>query len=85
MTVGSFDVDVFIYVINLLDTDNPTGAFFRTGDPSYDGWLSTPSGQSTAALYGPGYTALYTALNNGKNSGNYGAPRQIRFGFKLDY
>ena len=84
-SLGNFDLNVYLYVINLLDTDNPTGAFFRTGDPSDDGYLSTSTGQSQTQQWGPQYVSLYRALNNGKNSGNYGPPRQIRFGFKLDY
>ena len=34
---------------------------------------------------GPQYVAFYNAVNLGKNSGNWGPPRQIRFGLKLDY
>jgi hypothetical protein len=27
---------------------------------------------------------MYTAINLGRNSGNYGTPRQIRFGVKIE-
>ena len=40
--VGPLDLNFYVYVINLLGTDNPTDAFFRTGDPADDGWFSTP-------------------------------------------
>ena len=46
--VGPLDLNVYIYVINLLGTDNPVNAFFRTGDPSDDGWFSTAAGHADA-------------------------------------
>jgi outer membrane receptor protein involved in Fe transport len=84
-SVGPLDMNVYIYVINLLGTDNPTGAFFRTGDPADDGWFSTAGGRADALSNGPQYVDFYRAINLGENSGNYGPPRQIRFGLKLDY
>ncbi len=80
-----FDLDFYIYVINLLGTDNPINAFIRTGDPNNDGYLATTSGISDTQSLGQGFVNLYSALNNGANSGNYGPPRQIRFGLKFDY
>jgi hypothetical protein len=84
-SVGNLDLNVYIYVINLLDSDNPVNAFLRTGDPKNDGWLSTPTGQAALAQFGQQYADLYNARYNGENSGNFGPPRQIRFGLKLDY
>ncbi len=82
---GSFDLNAYVYVINLLGTDNPVGAFPRTGDPSNDGWFSTPEGHGLALNNGQQYIDFYNAVTNGDNSGNWGPPRQIRFGIKLDY
>ena len=84
-SIGQFDLNVFAYVINLLGTDNPVNAFFRTGDPNDDGWLSTADGHASALQNGQQYVDFYKAVNLGKNSGNWGPPRQIRFGLKLDY
>jgi hypothetical protein len=83
--VGPLDLNIYAYVMNLLGTNNPINAFMRTGDPMNDGWLQTQGGLSDLQTLGPGFAALYTALSNGINQGNYGAPRQIRFGIKLDY
>lgn len=85
ISLGKLDLNLFVYVINLLGTDNATGAFIRTADPKDDGWFSTSPGQNDAANLGPEYVAMYRTLLLGKNSGNFGAPRQIRFGLKLDY
>jgi outer membrane receptor protein involved in Fe transport len=85
VTVGSLDLNIYIYAINLLGTNNPINAFVRTGDPNSDGYLQTQGGIADVQTLGPGFAPLYTALNNGINQGNFGPPRQFRFGLKLDY
>ena len=85
VSVGPMDLDIYVYVINLLGTDNPVNAFARTGDPRDDGWFSTGDGHNDAVQNGPQYVAFYNAVALGRNSGNFGPPRQIRFGVKLDY
>ncbi len=82
---GRLSADFYIYVQNLLNLDNPTSVFPRTGDPKYDGWLATPSGADKAAQNGVAYTTLYNDVNGGYNAANFSAPRQIRFGVKLEY
>jgi outer membrane receptor for ferrienterochelin and colicin len=83
--IGPFDFDLYVYVINLLGTDNAVNAFFRNGDPKNDGWFATAAGQEDAKTLGPQYVSFYNAVNLGQNSGNFGPPRQIRFGVKLDF
>jgi hypothetical protein len=84
--VGPFMIDLYIYAINLLGADNAVNVFPRTGDPSNDGWLSSPFGGGIEATQnGPQYVAFYNAVNEGKNSGNWGPPRQIRFGARLEF
>ena len=82
--IGTFSLDLYIYAINLLGRDNAVSVFPRTGDPGNDGWLQTDAGRMAAAGNGPQYVAFYNAVVNGKNSGNWGPPRQIRFGARLD-
>jgi outer membrane receptor protein involved in Fe transport len=84
-TLGPFEMNLYAYVVNLLGTDNPIDVYPRSGDPSSDGWFATPGGAVDAATYGQQYVNFYNAVNLGKNSGNWGPPRQIRFGVKLDY
>jgi outer membrane receptor protein involved in Fe transport len=83
--IGPLDVNFYVYVINLLGTDNPVGAFIRTADPSSDGWFVIGNGQTAAQTLGPQYVNMYNTLYLGENSGNWGPPRQIRFGIRLDY
>jgi hypothetical protein len=83
--LGPLELNAFIYVMNLLGTDNPVNGFIRTADPEDDGWLTSPNGQIQSAQFGADYNQMYKALNLGRNSGNFGPPRQIRFGIRVDY
>lgn len=96
-----FDMNIYFYVINLLDTENIYNVFLRTGAANDDGYLSDPNqGGKQIATFGPDYSAVYTALNldyhqdwyNATTSAVYttqpviyGPPRQIRFGIRLEY
>jgi hypothetical protein len=84
-SLGPIGLDIYLYAINLLGSDNAVNVFPGTGDPSDNGWFSTPGGATTGAQLGPQYVAFSNAVLNGKNSGNWGPPRQIRFGVRLEY
>jgi hypothetical protein len=84
VSIGSLDVNFYVYVTNLLGSDNPVDAFFRTNDVQDDGWFATAAGQSDLKTLGPGFEEMYRGLYLGRNSGNYGPPRQFRFGVRLD-
>ena len=87
-TVGPVDLNVYVYVINLLGTDNATAVFSRSGDPKDDGWFAQAEGRNRAASFGTDadlYRQMYTTFNGGRNAANFGPPRQIRFGVKVDY
>jgi hypothetical protein len=85
ISLSPVGLDIYIYAINILGSDNAVDVFPRSGDPSTDGWFQTSGGQADVAANGPQYAAFYKAVNNGKNSGNWGPPRQIRFGVRLEY
>ena len=87
VTIGSVDAMFYIYVQNLLNTQNADNVFIRTGDPSNDGWLGSTQGQAyAAAQYNPTlYQSVYNSANNGVNANNYLSPRQIRFGVQVEY
>jgi Outer membrane receptor for ferrienterochelin and colicins len=100
VTIAQVDANFYIYVINLLNTQNVVSVFSRTGDAADDGWLASPAGQQEAsgavnqAQYAAIYQARYLGNNgtlgaglngNGANGSNYGVPRQIRFGVKLEF
>lgn len=90
-SLGPLNLNVYIWVINLLDIQNIVGVFGTSGDPIDDGWLASPEGSARYQGYllnhgqeaADTYKALYLASIY--NSGNFGTPRQIRLGLRLDY
>jgi outer membrane receptor protein involved in Fe transport len=85
VAIGPLDVNFFIYAINLLGTDNVINVFSRSGDAKSDGYFLTTGGYADVASLGQGFADMWTTLYNGRNSGNFGPPRQIRFGLRLEY
>ncbi len=88
--LGPFTANIYAWVINVLDRKNVDNVFRTTGDPEDDGWLTSERGlqaiegfrrfsEEDAQLY----QDLYRAWNYA--SGNYGVPRQVRFGLRLDF
>jgi CarboxypepD_reg-like domain/TonB-dependent Receptor Plug Domain len=85
--------NVYFFVLNLLDATNITNVFLRTGTASDDGYLTDPGLGGTLKTYQrEEYEAMYRAINVDyyqayqTNVGVlYGPPRQIRFGFQLEY
>ena len=64
--------------------------FNNTGDPYDDGYLNDPLGQAAIEGYrqygedkAQQYIDLYKAVNY--NANNFGVPRQIRLGIRLNY
>jgi len=85
VSIGPLDANFYIYVINLLGTDNVENVFSRTGSAESDGYFLTQGGYADVASLGPGFQNMWTSLYNGRNAANYGPPRQIRFGLRLEY
>ena len=90
-SLGPLNLNIYLWVINLLDIQNVTNVFGTSGDPADDGYLASPEGISAYNSYKLNYgkeTAeqfkqLYLASIY--DSGNYGTPRQIRLGVRLEY
>lgn len=60
-----FDVNFYVYVMNLLDTKNVLNVYSRSGNANDDGFLSNPAlSQAIIAGQGPRYVPLYQAINN---------------------
>jgi hypothetical protein len=95
VAIGKVNANFYVYVINLLNTQNVASVFARTGDPADDGWLSSAAGlqEASGAVNPAQYAAIYQArylgnnvtAGNGSGGSNYTAPRQIRFGMKLEF
>lgn len=84
------NLNIYLQVLNLLDTRNVINVHSYTGSPKDDGYLSSAFGISEinnkyaqGAAYGQSFTTLYNAkLNDGRY---YSLPRQIRLGLQFDF
>jgi len=92
-SVGPLNMTASIYVLNALNAKNVfgngyaggiAGTVYRgTGQPDNSGWLSTREGQEWAALNGPEAVSVFKAREN--DPSNFGIPRQIRLGLRIEY
>jgi hypothetical protein len=95
---NTLNANLFVYVINLLDTKNVQNVFLRTGTTDDNGVLSDPNlGAPLIQTYGPRYASVYRAIDidyyqryQNNNAATtvpyfYGPPRQIRLGMRLEY
>lgn len=78
-------LNVYIQVLNLLDTKNVLRVYPATGNPDDDGFLSAPEWQrqinsQTSPL---AFRELYEVYIN--SPGNYSSPRQIRLGVMFNF
>jgi hypothetical protein len=87
-TIGSMKLVAFLRGINILNLKSYDGVFRQTGRPDTDGWLNTTAGKNmldTMGDYKQDYINWYYAsLNSCGATGRWQAPRQIRFGLRLE-
>jgi outer membrane receptor protein involved in Fe transport len=83
--ISRLDLDIYVWVINLFNTENYVDVYASSGQAGTTGWLSTPSGQ--AFLTNPNYpenSGDYYKLAE-MDPARYGAPRQVRLGLSLNF
>jgi hypothetical protein len=78
-------LNVYLQVLNLLDTKNITAVYSATGSPNDDGYLTAPEWQENIEnqLDPQAYRDLYTLRMN--TPFNYSNPRQIRLGVIFNF
>lgn len=89
--IGSLEANIYLWIINLLDTQNPTSVFNVTGDPYDDGYLTSLIGSTVVDSYRNSYgeavanqfKEFYNTVNY--DATNFGPPRQVRLGVRLNY
>ncbi|MCU0318611.1 MAG: carboxypeptidase-like regulatory domain-containing protein [Flavobacteriales bacterium] len=75
------NLNVYLLVTNLFNTQNILGVYRFTGSPTSDGYLSQLTDRSQVDP--DSYRDLYTERIN--NPFNFGAPRTIRLGVRFDF
>jgi outer membrane receptor protein involved in Fe transport len=84
--LSGLNLDAYVWVLNLFDTNNAVNVYGGTGSAYNDGYLSTPPGQSTAAdlaAHGIDPVAAYNLALQG--AGLFSTPRTVRFGVQLGF
>jgi hypothetical protein len=81
----SATINVYIEILNLLNTKNVTGVYPATGSPSDDGYLSAPEYQNqiSAQVSEASYRDFYSIYMD--RPFNYSSPRQTRLGLMFNF
>ncbi len=79
------NLNVYVQVLNLLNTRNVLGVYNFTGSADDDGYLSSTQAQAALALANSAaaYSDMYTLRM--RNAANYSLPRQIRIGLLFEF
>jgi len=83
--VKTFYMNVYLQVLNVLDTKNVINVYPYTGNPDDDGYLSAPEWQRQInnQLDPTSFRDLYSIFVDNPN--NYSSPRMIRLGLMLNF
>ncbi len=78
-------INVYIEILNLLNTKNVVGVYPATGSPSDDGYLSAPEYQTQikSQISEASYRDLYSIFMD--RPFNYSSPRQTRLGLMFNF
>ena len=78
-------VNVYLQVLNLLNSKNITNVYNATGNPDDDGYLSAPEWQNeiNSQIDPQAYIQMYELYVN--SGGNYSMPRHIRVGLSFNF
>lgn len=91
VTIWKLDFNFYVYVINVLNTELVNNVWESSGQPGVTGYLATQQGINVANSYNNGdpkvstaeYIRRYTILS--EQISNYGPPRQMRFGIRVNF
>ena len=79
------NLNIYLQVLNLLNTRNILNVYNYTGNPDDDGYLASTLGQTTinTTINSTAFVDQYQIYSN--KSSNYARPRTIRIGVLLDF
>jgi outer membrane receptor protein involved in Fe transport len=86
-TLAGLDVSAYVWVLNLLDTQNAISVFTGTGSARSTGFLDTPAGQEAGrnlqSKYGLPIDPAYALASQSQTL--YSSPRLVRFGLRMGF
>jgi outer membrane receptor protein involved in Fe transport len=88
--IGPVDLNAYLWITNVLNTQNIVQVFNTSGDAYDDGWLASETGRTRTdgyARYGEDKGALHEKLYRTMtyDATYFDPPRQIRLGLRIDY
>ncbi len=81
--IGNTFITPYVWVENLLDSDNITNVWRSTGDALTTDYLLTETGKQLIQQNGPDWEADYKSLERDPN--NFGIPRLIKLGIQVNF
>ena len=79
------NLNIYLLVTNLFNTQNITGVYRATGNPNDDGYLNAAQFQNTIELQNSEEAYRYLYALRANNPFNFSIPRTIKLGIKLDF
>lgn len=82
------NLNIYLQVLNVLNTRNVLGVYNFTGQADDDGYLSSAQAQAALAVTNSAaaYSDMYRIrMSNGPNANHYSIPRQIRIGLLFEF
>ena len=85
VTSREYAINVYLLMLNALNTKNVLNVYKTSGLPDDDGYLNTGVGEQAinAAIDGDSFAYLYTLKM--QNPNNYSLPRRIRLGIQFNF
>jgi outer membrane receptor protein involved in Fe transport len=88
--LGGVNLDIYVWILNLLDRDNAIAVYESSGDPEATNWLNTSSGETFQDNWvdehdSSGLTGREKYELKQKDPANFDIPRQIRFGLRMSF
>ena len=77
--------NVYLWVQNVLNTQNVTGVYRATGNPDDDGFIASPEGQQLANQQANPQAFVDQYGIRIQNPDNYSLPRRTRIGVRFDF
>ncbi len=82
-TLGGLGMDAYVWVLNVLDTNNQYGVYESSGSAFTTNYLNTPAGQQFLADQGQAGRDAYELAES--NPDLFGNPRLVRFGLRANF
>ena len=79
--IAGYSANLFLYVLNVLNTVNVDEVYPGSGEAGTDGWLSTPNGKDWIAQNSNGEAYYNAKISDPRR---WDAPRMVRFGISFD-